>query len=98
MLVCLSVCLFSLTLVNSISVSQCSWKDLNHLSGLLLTLSGSQRKERNDRRNYFRINLHETYLTGLGLEFTTPGLAMRFADYAVRPAAICATKHGKAYI
>ena len=37
------------------------------------------RRGKNDHRNYFMINLHESYVAGLGLEFTTPGSAIRLA-------------------
>ena len=32
---------------------------------------------KNGHRNYFMINLRESYVVGLGLEFTTPGFVAR---------------------
>ena len=42
----------------------------------------------NGCRNYFVISLHERYVTGLGLELTAPGSAVRHADD-------CVTEPGK---
>ena len=46
----------------------------------------SQRRKKNDRRNYFMINLYESYAAELGLELATPGSAVRRAtDRALTP-------------
>ena len=53
----------------------------------------NQRREENDRRNYFMINLYESMVPA-GIKLATPGSAVRHAS-VTRHVTDCATRPGK---
>ena len=55
----------------------------------------NQRKGENGRRNYFMINLHDSYVVRLGLKLTTPGSTVR--GTADLPTEADVTDYGKSF-